>query len=240
LLSAGDWLGRSFHSQPALNKAVQGHKVLNALPASSLATLSLSTSTGSVVLAGFGSVNVPEQAISAELPERGLVWVTGPSGKGKSQLLQAIAGLEASRGSRAYAGQVLSPGLVSGWLYLEQQPLVMAATLKHNLCLGQSFRHTELEHALVTVGLSYLSEPGEWLGPGGRQLSGGERKRLNIARALLHGGPVWLVDEPFEGLDSEAASLIMSVLQTSAKDRLVVIASHVIPEHTRPALTLRL
>ncbi|HBY41137.1 MAG TPA: hypothetical protein DEH24_17050, partial [Alteromonas sp.] len=86
----------------------------------------------------------------------------------------------------------------------------------------------------------YLSEPGEWLGPGGRQLSGGERKRLNIARALLHGGPVWLVDEPFEGLDSEAASLIMSVLQMSAKDRLVVIASHVIPEHTRPALTLRL
>ena len=129
---------------------------------------------------------------------------------------------------------------MSGWLYLEQQPLVMAATLNHNLCLGQSFRHTELEHALVTVGLSYLSEPGEWLGPGGRQLSGGERKRLNIARALLHGGPVWLVDEPFEGLDSEAAASIMSVLQASAKDRLVVIASHVIPEHTRPALTLKL
>ena len=240
LLSAGDWLGRSFHSQPALNKAVQGHKVLNALPASSLATLPLPTSTGSVVLTGFGSVNVPEQAISAELPERGLVWVTGPSGKGKSQLLQAIAGLEASHGSRAYAGQMLSPGVVSGWLYLEQQPLVMAATLKHNLCLGQSFRQSELDNALATVGLPHLSEPGEWLGPGGRQLSGGERKRLNIARALLHGGPVWLVDEPFEGLDSEAASLIMSVLQTSAKDRLVVIASHVIPEHTTPALTLRL
>ncbi|TPV58495.1 ATP-binding cassette domain-containing protein [Aestuariibacter sp. GS-14] len=234
LLSAGDWLGRSYNTQPALNKAVQGNRKLNTLPSGSLNLLPGPPVEGAVTLCNFRSANLPEQCINAELPVNGIVWVTGPSGAGKSQLLQAIAGVEKSNGERMCANNILPSGLVPGWLYLEQQPMVLAATLKHNLCLGKAFRDTELSTVLIEVGLSHLVELGEWLGPGGRQLSGGERKRLNIARAMLHNGTMWLVDEPFEGLDLNAISSLMTLIESQANCRLIVIASHVIPAGVEP------
>ncbi len=240
LLSAGDWLGRSYGTQPALNRAIQGNKVVSTMPAQALAFSQKPVVPDDIQLTDFGSANLPEQRVSTVLPKQGMVWVTGPSGSGKSQLLQAIAGLVDSHGIRQCSGHSLGPGLINGWLYLEQQPIVLAATLKHNLCMGKSFRDVALQAALSEVGLSHLVELGEWLGPGGRQLSGGERKRLNIARAILHDGPVWLVDEPFEGLDPDAINRLMALLTDHAQSKLVVIASHVVPDYAGPSATLTL
>lgn len=238
LLSAGDWLGRSYGTQPALNRAVQGNKVVSKMPAHSLPSNQKSVAPSDITLTDFGSANLPDQRVSTVLPTQGMVWIIGPSGTGKSQLLQAIAGLVDSHGTRQCTGHSLGPGLIHGWLYLEQHPIVLAATLKHNLCMGQSVREVAIHEALSEAGLSHLVELGEWLGPGGRQLSGGERKRLNIARAILHDGPVWLVDEPFEGLDADAINRLMALLTDIAQNKLVVIASHVVPDHDGPSTTI--
>ena len=65
-----------------------------------------------------------------------------------------------------------------------------------------------------------------WLGDGGRQLSGGEKRRIGIARALLHNAPIMLLDEPTEGLDKQTERHIMSLLLEHAKDKTLVFITH--------------
>ncbi|HAU93973.1 MAG TPA: hypothetical protein DCW59_16615, partial [Alteromonas sp.] len=229
LLSAGDWLGRSFNGQPALNRYVQGKQALKTLPVDPLQLTDAVPLSSTLTLTGFGSVNLPEQKVTAEFDASGLYLVGGPSGAGKSQLLQAVSGLVACHGQRLCDGDAPGEGLIEGWLYLEQQPVILAATLRHNLTLGRDFSATQLNDVLSKVGLAQLNDLGEWLGPGGRVLSGGERKRLGIARAMLIQSPVWLLDEPFEGLDGAAVGQLVALLQREAATRLIIIASHVYP-----------
>lgn len=75
----------------------------------------------------------------------------------------------------------------------------------------------ELTHVLRQVGLEQLVENDEglnaWMGDGGRQLSGGEQRRLGLARAILHNAPLILLDEPTEGLDADTEQQILALLQ---------------------------
>ena len=65
-----------------------------------------------------------------------------------------------------------------------------------------------------------------WLGDGGRQLSGGERRRIGIARALLHDAPIVLLDEPTEGLDKNTEKQVMMLLSQHLNDKTIVFITH--------------
>ena len=65
-----------------------------------------------------------------------------------------------------------------------------------------------------------------WIGEGGRQLSGGEQRRIGVARALLRDAPLLLLDEPTEGLDKRTEREILSLLFEFAQDKTLLMISH--------------
>lgn len=86
-----------------------------------------------------------------------------------------------------------------------------------------------LEETLEKVGLAKLLEEkglNTWLGDGGRQLSGGEKRRIGIARALLHNAPILLLDEPTEGLDKQTEHQIMQLFEEHFEGKTVVFITH--------------
>jgi len=109
---------------------------------------------------------------------------------------------------------------------------VSATTLRENLRIAAGpVEDAVLRAALDRVGL------GSWSaglvggldtvrGSGGTDVSGGERRRLLVARALLTGAPVLMLDEPTEHLDEATADVLLADLLAAGQDRTVVLATH--------------
>ena len=167
--------------------------------------------------------------VSADaVPGRWLA-VTGPSGAGKSTLLSVLLGfLPASGGSVRVTG-------TAAWC--PQEAHLFDSTLRGNLLLGRPGPATaespdrELEAAVAAVGLSGLVSRlpaglDTRIGPGGSFLSGGERQRLAVARTLMTGAEVILLDEPTAHLDAEAGRAMLADLRAGLKDRTVVLVTH--------------
>lgn len=162
--------------------------------------------------------------------------VTGPNGAGKSTLLAVIARhLEIASGSYEFAGrEVQAVPLVairSQCAIVDDEPHVFAGSVRANLLLARpDADDAAVAGALVDAGL------GRWLAllphgldtalGAGRALSGGERTRLAIARAVLSQRPVLLLDEPVAHLDSPTARAVMADVRAATSGASVVAVSH--------------
>lgn len=160
----------------------------------------------------------------------------GPTGCGKSSLLALITrGWEAQQGSISLNDSDLAAwdeaSLRSRISVVTQRVHLFSQTLRDNLLLAKPDASDEqLVDALNKVGLAHLVEHNEglnaWMGDGGRPLSGGELRRLAIARALLHDGDLWLLDEPTEGLDASTEQQILSLLQHVTRGKTLIMVTH--------------
>lgn len=161
--------------------------------------------------------------------------IVGQTGSGKSTLLQLLTRQwDPKSGSIAIDGVQLpkwkESSLRSAMSVVSQRVDILNGSLRDNLLLANDKATDELlTQTLSKVGLGDLTDDeglNTWLGDGGRQLSGGERRRIGIARALLHNAPIVLLDEPTEGLDQKTEQQIMSVLNKHIKDKTVVFITH--------------
>jgi ATP-binding cassette subfamily C protein CydC len=115
---------------------------------------------------------------------------------------------------------------------VNQSPHIFDTTLDENLRIGQALASDEsMAHAIAIAGLGPLiaSLPqglDTILGSRGVTLSGGEIKRIAIARIVLKDAPILLLDEPTEGLDPESARLVLSDLFAWAKGRALIWVTH--------------
>ncbi|GAA4713225.1 hypothetical protein GCM10025782_06770 [Pedococcus ginsenosidimutans] len=171
------------------------------------------------------------------LPAGHVLALTGPSGCGKSTLVAVLA-----RHLDPTGGRYLVDGTDVRDLSLEQvrdlaavvddDPHVFATTLRENLRLARPGADDQaVESALRAAGLGgwFDSLPeglDTTLGTGGRGVSGGERARLSIARALLSGRPVLLLDEPVAHLDHPTAVAVLHDLVAARQGRSVLVVSH--------------
>ncbi|NVK28040.1 MAG: ATP-binding cassette domain-containing protein [Flavobacteriia bacterium] len=177
------------------------------------------------------------QAISFALKAGDSIWLRGASGSGKSTLLAAMAGDCLSSGDAYVNNQACdlygNESYQAQISYLPQTPYVFQQSLAANLRLGNpEATDDELWAALDAVAL------GEWarrlpnglgalLSAHGRNLSGGQRKRLVLARLLLRQSPVLLLDEPFDGLDKATIETICHSLENDYKPDILILVSHV-------------
>jgi len=118
-----------------------------------------------------------------------------------------------------------------------QEAHLFDSTLRGNLLLGRPATEgpdtagAEMAAALAAVGLSGLVSRlpaglDTRIGPGGSFLSGGERQRLAVARTLMTGAEVILLDEPTAHLDAEAGRAMLADLRSGLADRTVVLVTH--------------
>jgi iron complex transport system ATP-binding protein len=166
------------------------------------------------------SVGVRLQDVSLELPQGATVALVGPNGSGKSTLLQVAAGLLACSGSVEWQGRPLAAipfmerGRLTAWVPQEAQ-FEFGFSVRAVVAQGR-FAHGDdeagVEAALGALDLLTLAERPV------NQLSGGERHRVLIARALATAAPLQLWDEPLAALDVRHA-LQALVLADNLKKR---------------------
>jgi len=150
--------------------------------------------------------------------------VIGSSGAGKSTLLLLLAGeLPPASGMAAALDGTL----------LTQRTELFQDTLRGNLVLAAPDADDDrLRDALAAAGLiddvdALPSGLDTLLGEGGMGLSGGQSRRLALARLFLRDTPLWLLDEPTEGLDGRTARDVLHRLAVEAEGRSLLIATHI-------------
>ncbi len=163
--------------------------------------------------------------------------VTGPSGSGKTTLaLLIMRQIEPDTGAVRLGGidlRRLDPdGLRKTVGYLPQQPVVFADTLAANLRVAApAADEVAMVRALTDAGLGdWLAglEDGldTWLDEGGASLSGGELRRVGLARLMLIDPPVVILDEPTTGLDPATARSLSNRLESWLVGRTTIMVSH--------------
>ena len=177
----------------------------------------------------------PTRPVTATVPPGGVLAIVGRSGVGKTTLLTTIAGaLEPAAGAATWDGAGVSPALTGHAIAMTAEDAhVFGTTVLENLRVARGdVGEAEAWDALETVGLAGWVRAlpdglDTELGSGGRSVSGGERRRLLLARALLSPAPAHLIDEPAEHLDvAGTAALRALVARMRAQGRTVVIVTH--------------
>ncbi|NCP11555.1 MAG: heme ABC exporter ATP-binding protein CcmA [Sphingomonadales bacterium] len=156
--------------------------------------------------------------LSFALRAGGAVHVTGPNGAGKSSLLRLLAGLLEPVAGRV--ARTASCALVDERAALDADRTV-AQALRFWARIDAS-PAPMIDSALVRMGCAHLAAIPV------RLLSTGQRKRVAIARTIASGAPIWLLDEPANGLDRDALPLLeRAIADHRADGGGVVIASHI-------------
>lgn len=235
-------LGNSISAKDRLNELL--HPVVNQpehRESSSVGTeMGLMLPTGPLhaelcnVSAKIAGALVGAKEVSVDIQSGTPLIIKGPSGCGKSTLLQALAGeLPVQSGEIKLNGQ---NWFAYDWKdqlgYLGQQLDIFDQTLAANLRLGKpDATEAELLSALDKVGLlPWLQAQPQGLqtalGEYGAAISGGQARRVALARLLLKPRQVLLLDEPFAGLDAETRDRVWNNLREHQKQGLLIIVSH--------------
>ncbi|KAJ3652715.1 hypothetical protein Zmor_018655 [Zophobas morio] len=153
-----------------------------------------------------------------------LVALTGDTGSGKSSLLQAIL-----QELLIVDGNLSRDGLIS---YASQNPWVFSATIQENIIFNETFNQNKYLNVLKICALEYdisLFSHGDktLVGERGNMLSGGQKARINLARAIYKDADIYLLDNPLAAMDvSVAQQIFTQCILKYLKTKSVVLITH--------------
>jgi len=160
------------------------------------------------------------------------ILIRGQSGIGKSTLIRLLLReLAPSGGSLQVNGQPYSQESAYQWFgIVGQDPVIFQDTLKANVTLGQPVSDAAVGRALTTAGLAAFASPTKLTQPiseNGTNLSGGQLKRLEVARALFFNRQILLIDEGTASLDPETAAAIHRQILTNPAVTVIEVDHHI-------------
>ena len=170
----------------------------------------------------FGDKPVLED-VSLTVPEGAVVCLMAPSGWGKTTLLRCMAGLE-----KPDSGTVRDVPERIGYVFQEDRLCGhMSAVENVRLATGRRMDTETIRAHLTELGLAgQLHQPVE-------ELSGGQRRRVAIARAVCFGGGLLLLDEPFKGLDEATRARVIDETRRLCRGKPVLLVTHEAAEAER-------
>lgn len=167
-------------------------------------------------------------SFSLAIPNGSKVLLTGASGIGKSTLFRMMMGQETTDSGGFYLvkGEERFP-LQGQAAIVQQSPYFLNGTIRENLCLGEDFAEARLNDILSRVQL--LDQLGKnaldiTIEKNGANISGGQKMKLELGRALLRNKPILLVDELSSSLDKETSDEIRKIILSS--DKTVIEITH--------------
>ena len=172
------------------------------------------------------------EELDLRLPGGTVTTLSGPSGSGKTTLLRILGLLsEPDEGQLLLDGvdvHTLAPHAARRRIALVAQgPVMFPGTVLDNVCTGPRLAGEELPEATARELVIRVGLPAEILTQDAQSLSGGEKLRVAVARALTLRPEAWLLDEPTAALDPERADLIVRLLrELAAEGAALLVVTH--------------
>jgi ATP-binding cassette subfamily C protein CydC len=181
------------------------------------------------------------KSVSLRIPYGRRVALLGQTGEGKSTLAHLLTRFMDPSSGRILIGGVdirtfAERDLRHMVCVISQRAYIFSATVRDNLLFARPDAGEEaLREALRGVQLlDFVDSLPEgidtWVGEAGKLLSGGQSRRLAVARAILRDAPLWILDEPTEGLDRGTERFLLEAILKQAGERTVMLITH------RPAM----
>lgn len=177
------------------------------------------------------------EEFSLKVPSGKTVALVGPSGSGKSTILNLVLRFyDPTKGTIKIDGQDISEltlkSLRNATALVTQDPLLFDDTIANNIAYGmEKANQQEIEEAAKAAAAhnfikNFPKGYENTIGEAGNNLSGGEKQRIAIARAILKDAPILLLDEPTSALDSKSEATFQEALNGLMKGRTVLMIAH--------------